>query len=489
MGNYWSCAAIDLGASSGRVALVGWDGQRFALREARRFETPRQRHPETGYQCWDVDAIERELRAGLATAAELAPLDSVGVDGWGVDYVLLDRAQQRVAPAVSYRDERTRGMVEHVCARLPREALYRRTGVQFQPFNTLYQLAATVRQRPEWLERARHLLLLPDYFHHRLGAPAANEYTNATTTQLLDVEASDWDEELLGLAGISRALLTRPVLPGTLLGQATLEGTARRPAIIAPGTHDTASAVAAIPLEPGDAFLISGTWSLLGVESERPLVDQVALRCNVTNEGGVERRYRVLKNIAGLWLTQRLAAELGVQEPALLAAAGDAVGWQALIDPDDPRFLNPPSMVAAIGGFCLETGQQPPADAGALARCALDSLALCYRRTLEQLERLLGRPLTRLRIGGGGGKSALLNQLTADACQLPVQVGPAESSLLGNACVQLIGLGAFACLAEARAALRQSFASIEIEPRRPVPDAIRERFVRLGRSPGRGEPS
>jgi rhamnulokinase len=481
-----SCAAVDLGASSGRVALVEWDGERLGLREVRRFGTPRRRDPETGYQCWDLDAIEHEMREGLAAAAALAPLLSIGVDGWGVDYALLDAGRRRVAPAVSYRDDRTRGVMAQVLSRLPKEEVYRRTGIQFQPFNTLYQLAATAQQHPEWLARSRHLLMLPDYFHHRLGGVLANEYTNATTTQLLGPEG--WDDGLLELAGISRALLSPPVAPGTVLGEARVEG-APAAKVIAPGTHDTASAVAAIPLAPGDAFLISGTWSLMGVESQRPLCGEVALRANVTNEGGVERRYRVLKNIAGLWLTQCIAAELRKPEADLLAAAALAPAWGAVIDPNDARFSNPPSMVAAILSFCADTGQAPPANEGALVRCALESLALSYRRVKDELEELLGEALQRIQVSGGGGQNRLLNQLTADACELPVRVGHAESSLLGNGCVQLIGLGAIASLDEARAILRRSFDGSEVEPRGSVPDATRRRFAGLGRRHFQTKPS
>jgi rhamnulokinase len=473
-----SCAAVDLGASSGRVAVVDWDGERLALRHARRFDTPVGRDPETGHQCWDLDAMEREIRAGVAAAAAMAPLESVGVDGWGVDHVLLDAGHRRVGPAVSYRDDRTRGVMERVLSRMPRREVYRRTGIQFQPFNTLYQLAVTAARHTDWLDRARHLLMLPDYFHWRLGGAIANEYTNATTTQLLGVANDDWDDELLGLAGITRELVTPPLQPATSLGEANVEG-ARSLRVTAPGSHDTASAVAAIPLAPGEAFIISGTWSLMGVESQRPLVDEVALRCNVSNEGGVERRFRVLKNIVGLWLMQRLAQELGKPESVLVAAAAAAPAWRASIDPTDGRFLNPASMVAAIQGFCSETGQEPPAGEGALARCALESLALSYRRVKDELERLLDRPLIRLRMGGGGVQNGLLNQLTADACEVPVQVGPAESSALGNGCVQLIGLGVFSSLDEARAIVRRSFDSSEIEPRCSVPDAVRERFARL----------
>lgn len=472
------CAAIDLGASSGRVAVARYDGERLELREARRFTTPRLRDPATGYECWDVDAIERELRAGLAAASASARLDSVGVDGWGVDYVLLDGERRRIGPAVSYRDERTAGEMARVLSRMPAEEIYRRTGIQFLPFNTLYQLAATAAREPRWLERARHLLLLPDYFHFRLGGTIANEYTNATTTQLFGLTRHDWDNELLELAGIRRELLTDVVAPGTLLGEATLDG-GRHVQVAAPATHDTASAVAALPLAAGEAFLISGTWSLMGVESERPLGGEVAQRLGFTHEGGVERRYRVLKNITGLWPLQRVAQELGRSEAELALAAESAPAWRSLIDPDAARFLNPPSMVGAIQAFCAETGQLEPGDAGALARCAIESLALACRRVKGELEHLLERPLGRLRMGGGGGKNALLNQLTADACAVPLVVGSAESSLIGNACVQLLALGAFPSLGGARAAVERSFPSREIMPRGAVPDAARDRFTRL----------
>ena len=477
MGGKLSCAAVDLGASSGRVGLVEWDGQRLSLREAWRFETPRGQDADTGYQCWDLDAMEREIRIGIEAAARLSTLESVGIDGWGVDYVLLDADRRRVGPAVAYRDDRTRGVMPLLFSRMPREEIYRRTGIQFQPFNTLVQLSATSAGHRDWLERARHLLMLPDYFHGRLGGALGNEYTNATTTQLLGVGEQDWDHELLRLAGVSPALLSKPMEPGTVVGQGSIAGASLK--VIAPATHDTASAVAAIPLAPSEAFLISGTWSLMGVESRHAVVSEAALRCNVTNEGGVERRYRILKNIAGLWLTQRIAQELNQAESDLIAAATTAPPWRALINPDDPRFLNPPSMVSALRAFCTETNQDPPETPGALARCALDSLALSYRRTKDELEQLLDHRLHRIRIGGGGGKNTLLNQLTADACQVPVQVGPAESSLLGNGCVQLIGLGAFRSLDDARAALRRSFDTHEIEPRNVVPDDARARFARL----------
>jgi rhamnulokinase len=474
-----SCAAIDLGASNGRVVVVDCDGERLALREAHRFDTPRRRDAESGHECWDLDTIEREVRAGLATAAAMAPLSSVGVDGWGCDHVLLDDARRPVAPAVTYRDDRTRGMMASVFERLPADEIYRRTGIQFQPFNTLYQLAATARQHPDWLARARHLAMVPDYVHARIGGAIANEYTNATTTQLCGLVSRDWDDELLAAAGIERAIVTAPVAPGTAVGEATLDG--RRVQVIAPGTHDTASAVAGIPLaSPDEAFISSGTWSLMGVESERPIADATARRLNFSNEGGVERRFRVLKNIAGLWLVQRIAHELAIADAgALVAAAEAAAPWRSLIDPDEPRLLNPPSMIAAIRALCAETGQPAPADPGALVRCALDSVALRYRRVKIELETVLGHPLARIHLGGGGGQNRLLVQLAADACELPVIVGPTEIAVLGNASVQLVALGVLGSLRDARAMIRRSFAPREVTPRERVPESVWARFEAL----------
>lgn len=475
-----SCVAIDLGASSGRVAVVDCADEQLSLRLVRRFETPRRRDAQTGYQCWDLDGIESEIRAGLV-AADAASPRSVGVDSWAVDYVLMDAGGRAVAPAVSYRDDRTHAVMDHVFAQVPSAEVYRRTGIQFQPFNTLYQLAATARQQAAWLARTRQLLMLPDYFHFKLAGAISNEYTNATTTQLYGLATDDWDDELLAVAGISRDVLTRPVAPGTVLGDTSASG--RQMKVVAPATHDTASAVAAIPLTSADeAFLISGTWSLMGIESARPFADARARRLNFTNEGGVERRYRVLKNIAGLWLTQRIAQESGARDVELIAAAEAAVPWRSLIDPEDPRFLSPPSMIAAIRGSCAETGQPEPADPGQLARCAFDSLALSYRRVKAELESLLGHPLARIHIGGGGTQNRLLDQLAADACEVPIVVGAPESSLLGNACVQLIGLGVFGSLGEARAHLRRSFPGETVLPRGRVPAAVWDRFSALGRT-------
>jgi len=475
------CAAIDLGASSCRVLVAACDGDRISLEETARFETPLVRDPG-GYACWDLEVIEAHIRDGLRSAQRVAPLASVGVDSWAVDFVLLDGASRKTAPAVSYRDPRTQAAMADALARMPASEIYRRTGIQFQPFNTLYQLVATAAREPDWIARARRLVLLPDYFHLRLCGVVANEYTNATTTQLWNLAADDWDDELLALAGISRALVDRPVEPGTTLGELT-GGAATK--VIAPATHDTASSVAAIPLEgDGEIFLSSGTWSLMGLESRAPLASDAARRCNVTNEGGVERRYRVLKNIMGLWILERIRRDLGdVGHAALVDAAGAAAPWRSLIDPDDPRFFHPASMVDAVQGFCADTGQPGPDSPGALARAVFDSLALSYRTVAGELARLRGRPVSRIHIVGGGSQNRLLNQLAADACEVPVLAGPVETSALGNACVQLVGLGVLPSLDAARAMIRRSYPVETYAPAAAVPEDALRRFSAFRAAP------
>lgn len=471
------CAAIDLGAGSGRVIAAELVDGRIVLTEAHRFDTP-LRQNGSGTLYWDVDAIEEEVRAGLRAAQRVAPLDSLGIDSWGVDYVLLDGDHRRVGLAVAYRDARTDGMMPVVFERIPKEAIYRRTGIQFLPLNTLYQLAATARYQPGWTARARHFLMLPDYFNFRLCGSLANEYTNATTTQLYNQQSESWDPELLAAAGASPSWMLPVSQPGAVIGEMVACGQSIR--VVSVASHDTASAVAGAPLQGADeAFISSGTWSLMGIESPVPFVGDDALRLNISNEGGYAHRYRVLKNIMGLWLLQRIRAELAEPRPShgeLAAAAGSAQPWRSVVDPDDGRFLNPPSMTAAVQEYCGQSGQAVPEDAASLARCVFDSLALSYRRVKEQLEALRGRPLSAIRIIGGGSQNRLLNQLCADACQLPVKAGPAETSALGNACVQMIALGAIADLDQARQLINQSFSTDLCLPRQTVPAGAWERF-------------
>jgi rhamnulokinase len=474
-----SCfAAVDLGASSGRVIAAQLQDGSLQLREVSRFPIAFAKDEKSGYLCWGMDAIEESVRQGIEEASLLAHLASIGVDSWGVDYVLLDAQSQRVGQAVCYRDDRTKGMIVLVASRMPRAEIYRRTGIQFMPFNTIFQLAAMVEREPEWVARTRHLLMIPDYFHFRLCGIIANEYTDATTTQLLNLNGA-WDRDLIAAAGLDQIWMQPPVEAGTVLGDARVGGRAIK--VVAGATHDTASAVVGTPFESGtEAFLSSGTWSLMGVESVVPYASKQAMQWNFANEGGFGRRYRVLKNIMGLWLLQRITQEFQIPiDDALLSATAEAAPWRSIVNPDDARFLNPASMKQAIAEYCAETRQPAPETPAQFARCALESLALTYRLVKEQLESLRGEGLTRIRIVGGGSKNRLLNQLCANACQLPVSAGPVEASALGNICSQMIALGEIASLDAARALIRQSFEINEYRPLEPIPESVWQIFQKF----------
>jgi rhamnulokinase len=470
--------AADLGASSGRVVAAQLREGRLHLREVSRFSIAFAKDEQSGYLCWGIDDIEKSVRQGIEDASQLAPIASIGVDSWGVDYVLLDAQLQRVGQAVCYRDDRTQGKIEQVTARLPKAEIYRRTGIQFQPFNTMFQLAAVAEREPEWVKKARHLLMIPDYFHFRLCGVIANEYTDATTTQLLNLDGA-WDPVLFEAAGLKDIWMKPPVQAGTVLGEARFGG--RNAKVVAGTTHDTASAVVGTPFgAETEAFLSSGTWSLMGVESVVPYASEQALKWNFANEGGFGRRYRVLKNIMGLWLLQRITQEFQIPiDDALLSATSEAAPWRSIVNPDDGRFLNPASMKQAIQQFCAETGQPAPETAPQFARCALESLALSYRLVKEQLESLRGQKLTRIRIVGGGTKNRLLNQLCANACQLPVSAGPVEASALGNICSQMIALGEISSLNAARTVIRNSFEISEYRPLEPIPDSVWNNFNKM----------
>jgi rhamnulokinase len=477
-------AAIDLGAGSGRVVVARREGDRLALTEVHRFETPLVRDPATGYLCWDLDGIEAQLGRGLDLARAQGPLAGVGVDGWGVDYVLLDGERRRVGPAVSYRDGRTEGAPERVFRRMSAEAVYRRTGIGTMAINTLFQLAQTAEVHPEWLERARHLLMVPDYLHHRLGGALANEYTEASTTQMLDAAARDWDPELLALAGLDRLRPDRPVPPGTILAEAATPFGAGAPlAVVAPASHDTAAAVAAIPFDDdAEVFISSGSWSLMGFPSPVAHATPQAMGLGFSSEGGADGRYLVLKNIVGLLPVQQLAREWVMDHGALAEAAAAAPPWTALIDPGDGRFLHGSAVGEAIRSFCAQTGQAAPEGAGPMARCVLDSLALAYLEAKEEIEALRQRPVSGIRIVGGGSRNRLLNQLCADACQVRVQAGPAETSALGNACLQMLALGLLDSRSQAHELIRRSQGLAGFRPGDPVPEPVRRRFRSLRKS-------
>lgn len=437
------CVAVDLGASSGRVMLARYDSEArtLSLREIHRFANGLQ--TVDGFATWDIDSLESEIRLGLEKASEHGcQIDSIGIDTWGVDYVLLDKHGQRVGLPVSYRDGRTHGVMARAQAQLGRETIYQRSGIQFLPFNTLYQLRAFIERQPAQAAQVAHALLIPDYFSFRLTGKMNWEYTNATTTQLVNINNDEWDDVLLAWAGADKAWFGTPTQPGNVIGHWRNPQGNEIP-VVAVASHDTASAVIASPLRDADsAYLSSGTWSLMGFESTTPYTNEAALAANITNEGGAEGRYRVLKNIMGLWLLQRVLKEQSVTNlPALIADTEQLTPCRMLINPNDERFINPDNMSAEIRAACRESGQPEPDGPAGLARCIFDSLALLYADVLGELATLRGRPFSQLHIVGGGCQNRLLNQLCADACDVTVVAGPIEASTLGNIGIQLMTLG------------------------------------------------
>lgn len=442
--------AFDLGAESGRAMLGRFGSGRLELAELHRF--PNEPLSAGGSLRWDIERLFAEMRRAIGLAPE--KLESAGVDTWGIDYALLDRDGALVEAPFHYRDRRTEGVMREVCAKIPRERIYATTGVQFLSINTLYQLCATA---PEALARATCFLTIPDLLNFRLSGTPVNEYSNASTTQLLDARTRDWAWDLIAELGLPKRIFRPVIPPGTRLGQM-----GNGVPLIAPACHDTGSAVAAIAMSPESVFLSSGTWSLLGAELAEPILTPAALEANFTNEGGVCGTIRFLKNIAGLWLLQacrRCWAAEGREFSygELLNAAAHEPAAQAIVDPDHPSFLNPPDMPRAIAGYCERTGQPAPQSPPAFVRAILESLALRYRGVVESLEQVTGRRFAEIRIVGGGSRNRLLNQLTANATGRVVVAGPVEATALGNIAMQMLATGAVASLAEARAVIQESF--------------------------------
>ncbi len=468
--------AFDLGAESGRGVLGLFDGKQLRLEVVHRFPNGGVRTLDTIH--WDVLHLYGQMVQALRiAAAEFGGIDSLGVDTWGVDFALLGRGGTLLGNPRHYRDPHTEGVMEQAFQRVPRADIYRQTGVQFMRFNSLYQMLALQRDRSPLLEVAETLLFMPDLFHYFFTGLKVNEFTDASTSQLLDPRTRQWAHGLVGAFGLPKHLLGTVVQPGTVLGPlraalASETGSNAVPVIV-PGSHDTASAIAAVPAGSAPwAYISSGTWSLMGVELQEPLLTDKALQYNFTNEGGVGGTVRFLKNIMGLWLVQecrrvweREGASLSYEY--LCQQAEEAPPFVSLVDPDDTSFMLPPNMPAALADFCRRTGQPAPEDVGTTVRCALESLALCYRRVLERLEELGGKRLEAIHVVGGGSQNALLCQFTADACNRPVLAGPVEATAIGNVLVQAIGLGLLGSLADAREVVRRSFEVRTYEPRNP----------------------
>ena len=465
--------AFDLGASSGKAVAGRFDGRRLEVREVHRFRNDPVR--ASGRLHWDILRLLHEIEQGIAAAgnAGLGEIESLAIDAWGCDFGLLDRHGELVGNPYHYRDELTRGVMEEVLQIVPRTEIFARTGCQFLPLNTLYQLYALRNARAETLERAATLLMIPDLLRFFLTGERTTERTIASTTQCLSIASGDWDRALLERLGLSTDLLTAIVPPGTPAGRILPEvageiDCAAIPVIVV-ASHDTASAVAAVPANGHFAYLSSGTWSLLGTELERPIVDERALTWNFTNEAGIGNTYRLLRNIMGLWLVEgcRRAWERQNRWPgyeAMAVATLDAPAFAALIDPNDPSFLNPVDMPAAVATFCRASGQSAPDSPESVMRCVLESLALAYRLVLERTEALTGHRFAGLHVVGGGTRNETLLQFTADAIGRPVWSGPTEATAIGNLVGQLMASGRIASVAEGRALVRESFPMRTFEP-------------------------
>jgi rhamnulokinase len=482
--------AFDLGAESGRAVVGHFDGSRLALTEVHRFVNGPVRVFDTLY--WDTLRLWCETKQGLAKAVHDhgAQLASLGLDTWGVDFGLLDRQGGLVGNPVHYRDSRTDGMLEEAFRRVPREDIFQATGIQFMQINTLYQLLAMGVGGSSALAAADLLLMMPDLFNYWLAGRKVSERTIASTSQCLDPNSGDWARPLLDRLGIPTSIFPEVVPPGTVLGEllpsVAGETGAGRMAVVAPGCHDTACAVAAVPAESERyAYLSSGTWSLMGAEVAGPVITGKSREYNFTNEGGVCDTIRLLKNITGLWLIQECRRAWAAEGDALsydditrMAAA--ARPFSAVINTDAGEFLAPGDMPARVAAACRRAGMPPPDGRGEMARTVLESLALRYRWTLGKLEELVGHPLETLHIVGGGSQNQLLNQFTADAIGRPVVAGPVEATAAGNVLMQMLATGYLSSLAEGRELIRRSFETKVYLPRETAAwDEAYGRFLTL----------
>ena len=457
--------AIDIGASSGRHILAEIVDGKIRLEEVYRFWNGMDN--KDGSLCWDVDRLFREILTGLKKCKEIGKIPSyMGIDTWGVDYVLLDKDDNILGNTYGYRDSRTNGMDEKVYEMIPEEELYKRTGIQKAIFNTIYQLMDVKLNHPKDMEAAETLLFIPDYFNFKLTGTKVNEYTEASTGQLLNPETKDWDYELIDMLGYNRRMFCKVTKPGTKVGNFT--ETIQKEVgfdceVILPATHDTGSAVLAVPTNDDNAIYISsGTWSLMGVERMEADCSLESMKQNFTNEGGYDYRFRYLKNIMGLWMIQSVKREF-VEDLSFgeICARASKETITSIVDCNDDCFLAPKSMIQAVQDFCANTNQQVPKTVGEIASVIYNSLAKCYGDTIEGLEKVTGKTYDRIHVVGGGANAGYLNELTAKYTQKPVYAGPTEATALGNLAVQMMYAGELGSLVEARNCIRNSFEIVE----------------------------
>ncbi|MCR5428010.1 MAG: rhamnulokinase [Lachnospiraceae bacterium] len=460
--------AVDIGASSGRHILGSLENGKMKTEEIYRF--PNGMTEKDGHKYWDADALFGHIKAGMKKCAEIGKIPvSIGIDTWGVDYALIDDAGERVSPVFGYRDGRTEGIDAEVYKVIPEEELYARTGIQKQPFNTIYQLCAAQKADPEPLRKASAMLLMPDYFNFLLTGKRMTEYTNASTTQLLDPKTYDWDFELIERLGLPKKIFTKIAEPGTILGP--LKADVRDEigydcTVVLPATHDTGSAVAAVPTQSDEALYISsGTWSLMGCELKAADTSAKSRKRNLTNEGGYDHRFRYLKNIMGLWMIQSAKQELAPDMSyGELCDAASKADITSIIPANDGRFLSPASMGEEVRAACRESGQQVPETPAEVAAVIYNSLARCYADTLSEIEEITGKRYAAVNVIGGGSNADYLNRITAKACGRTVYAGPSEATAIGNLLVQMMADGAVSDLKSGRQLVFDSFAVREYLP-------------------------
>lgn len=469
--------AVDIGASSGRHIIGTVENKKISLEEIYRFENGLTE--KNGHKCWDIEGLRSSVIAGIRETARRGYRPaSMGIDTWAVDFVLLDENDEIIGDAVAYRDFRTDGIKDELekDGILSFAETYAHTGIQYQKFNTIYQLTALKKEHPEYLEKAKTFLMIPDYLNFVLTGVKANEYTNASTTALVNAKAKDWDFDLIRRLGLPENIFQKIQMPGTVLGDfrpEIINATGLNMKVVLPASHDTGSAFLAVPARDDKAiFLSSGTWSLMGVENKEAITSDESRDANFTNEGGYDYRFRYLKNIMGLWMIQNVRKEVGRKSPdgvrpsfpKLIAEAKDFAAITTTLNADDPRFLAPDSMIDEVRKACEDAGDPIPNATGAIMQVIYNSLSDDYARTARTLSGLTGKQYTSINIVGGGSQDMYLNQRTANATGLPVFAGPTEGTALGNLIVQFIHNGEFGSLQEARDAIKQSFDIVEIDP-------------------------
>ena len=453
--------AIDIGASSGRHMLASMKDGKMQLEEVYRF--PNGMDDKNGTLCWNVERLFTEIKNGLKKCKEIGKLPvSMAIDTWGVDYVLLDKDDRILGDTVGYRDSRTEGMDEKVYEVIPQDELYARTGIQKQIFNTVYQLMAVKESHPEYLEQAESILMIPDYFHFLLTGVKKNEYTNATTGQLVSPKTNDWDYEMIDMLGYNSKMFRPVSMPGAVVGEFAEEVQKEvgfNCTVVLPATHDTGSAVLAVPTNDDDAvYISSGTWSLMGIERKEADCSMESMKANFTNEGGYDHRFRYLKNIMGLWMIQSVKKEFAEDLSfAQICEMASKETISSIVDCNDDCFLAPKSMIKAVQVFCRRTGQQVPETVGEISSVIYNSLAKCYGDTVKEIEEITGKKYSTIYVVGGGSNAGYLNELTAKYTGKKVSAGPSEATAIGNVIGQMLHDGVFKDLPEARTCVRESF--------------------------------